>query len=153
MPHEYDMIVIGGGSAGMVAAGMSALLGAKTILVEQQRLGGDCNWYGCVPSKTLIKAAKIAHEMRIADRYGLTPCTPEHDFGRVMQHVRAIRQKGYEQADAPSTFERMGAEVMQAEAWFLDSHTVKLTKPAAAAQKTPSRSFAIPPGSRPLHPD
>ena len=153
MQHDYDMIVIGGGSAGLVAAGMSALLGAKTLLVEQQRLGGDCTWYGCVPSKTLIKAAKIAHEMRIADRYGLTPGTPEHDFGRVMQHVRAIRQKVYEQADAPSHFERMGAEVTQAEAWFLDSHTVELSKPGCAAQKITSRYFVIATGSRPIHPE
>ena len=134
MKHDYDMIVIGGGSAGLVAAGMSALLGAKTLLVEQHRLGGECTWTGCVPSKALIKAAKVAHEMRNADRYGLTPCTPEHDFGRVMEHVRAIRQKVYEQADAPPHFERMGAEVIQADARFLDPHTVELTKPGGAVQ-------------------
>jgi pyruvate/2-oxoglutarate dehydrogenase complex dihydrolipoamide dehydrogenase (E3) component len=153
MKHDYDMIVIGGGSAGLVAAGMSALLGAKTLLVEQRRLGGDCTWYGCVPSKALIKAAKVSHEMRNADRYGLTPCTPEHDFGRVMEHVREIRQKVYEQGDAPSHFERMGAEVTQAEARFLDPHTVELTKPGGAVQKITSRYFVIATGSRPIHPE
>jgi len=153
MKHDYDMIVLGGGSAGLVAAGMSALLGAKTLLVEQQRLGGDCTWYGCVPSKALIKAAKVAHEMRNADRYGLTPSALEHDFGRVMEHVRAIRQKVYEQADEPPHFERMGVEVTRAEAWFLDPHTVELTKPGGAAQKITSRYFVIATGSRPIHPE
>ncbi len=153
MKHDYDMIVTGGGSAGLVAAGMSALLGAKTLLVEQQRLGGDCTWYGCVPSKALIKAAKVAHETRNADRYGLTPGTAHHDFGRVMEHVRAIRQKVYERADAPPHFERMGVEVTQAEAWFLDPHTVELTKPGGATQKITSRYFVIATGSRPIHPE
>jgi len=151
--HDYDMIVIGGGAAGLVAAGMSALLGAKTLLVEQRRLGGDCTWYGCVPSKTLIHAAKVAHEMRNAAQYGLTACTPEHDFGRVMEHVRAIRQKIYEQSDAPPNFERMGVEVIQAEARFLDPHTVELVTEGGAAKKVSSSYFVIATGSRPIRPD
>ena len=69
MRYDYDLVVIGGGAAGLTAAGMSAVLGAKTALVEAKKLGGDCTWYGCVPSKTLLRAAKVAHEMRPHPRF------------------------------------------------------------------------------------
>jgi pyruvate/2-oxoglutarate dehydrogenase complex dihydrolipoamide dehydrogenase (E3) component len=82
--HEYDMLVIGGGAAGLTAAGMSAVLGAKTALVEANKLGGDCTCHGCIPSKSLLKAAKVAHGLRTAARYGLTPSEQEHDLATVM---------------------------------------------------------------------
>jgi pyruvate/2-oxoglutarate dehydrogenase complex dihydrolipoamide dehydrogenase (E3) component len=66
MAEIYDLIVIGGGSAGLVAASGSALLGAKVALIEKNLLGGDCLYTGCVPSKTLIKSAKFAHQARSA---------------------------------------------------------------------------------------
>ena len=62
MSNTYDLIVIGGGSAGLVAAGGAAILGAKVALIERNLLGGDCLYTGCVPSKTLIKSAKFAHQ-------------------------------------------------------------------------------------------
>ena len=83
------MTVIGGGAAGLTAAGMSALLGARTLLAEQYRLGGDCTWTGCIPSKTLLRAANVAHEMKTAGRFGLPPVVPDLSFGDVMEHVRA----------------------------------------------------------------
>ena len=64
-------MIIGGGAGGLVVAAGGAALGAKVALVEKHRLGGDCLWYGCVPSKTLIKSARIAHEMRHADRWAI----------------------------------------------------------------------------------
>ena len=70
---EFDLAVIGGGAGGLVVAAGGAALGAKVALVEKHKLGGDCLWYGCVPSKTLIKSARIAHQMRHADRWALTP--------------------------------------------------------------------------------
>jgi pyruvate/2-oxoglutarate dehydrogenase complex dihydrolipoamide dehydrogenase (E3) component len=66
MKYDYDAVVIGGGSAGLTASGIAANLGAKTIMIEKERLGGDCTWTGCVPSKTLIKAASVIHQARIA---------------------------------------------------------------------------------------
>src|SRR6266851_7540882 len=107
MAYDYDLIAIGGGSAGLVAAGMSALLGAKTALIEEHRLGGDCTWSGCVPSKTLLRAAKVAHQTRVADRYGLVASAPSIDFRRLMEHVRAVRSRIYEDADAPPNLEKL----------------------------------------------
>ena len=63
MTSDFDMVVIGGGAAGLTAAGMSAVLGAKTVLISDGPLGGDCTWHGCIPSKRLLKAAKVAHEI------------------------------------------------------------------------------------------
>src|SRR6185312_16520750 len=84
MSFQYDMIVIGGGAAGLTAAGMSALLGAKTALIEQHRLGGDCTWVGCVPSKTLLNAANVAHLIRTANRFGIAAQAPDISFRAVM---------------------------------------------------------------------
>jgi len=150
--HDYDMVVLGGGSAGLVAAGMSALLGAKTMLVEQHRLGGDCTWTGCIPSKALIGVAKIAHRAHTANRAGLALTMPEFDFGGVMEHVRNIRQKVYEHADAPPNFERMGVTVVEAAARFLDPHRVELTEGAGAVHRISSRLFLIATGSAPADP-
>ena len=75
MKTNYDLVVIGGGAAGLTAAGMAAVLGAKTLLVSDGPLGGDCTWHGCVPSKSLLKAAKVAHEIRNATAFGLTSAT------------------------------------------------------------------------------
>ena len=80
MAMDFDMVVIGGGAAGLTAAGISASLGAKTALVESHKLGGDCTWTGCVPSKALLKAAAVANTVRTAGRYGLEGREPQFDF-------------------------------------------------------------------------
>ncbi len=146
------MIVIGGGAAGLVAAGMSALLGARTTLVEEHRLGGDCTWSGCIPSKTLLRAARIAHQMRTAGRYGLNACDPEIPFARVMEHVRRVRQHVYEDADAPPHFERMGVTVLAGRACFCDPRTIELVEAGSSRRKLTSRYFVIATGSRPRMP-
>jgi pyruvate/2-oxoglutarate dehydrogenase complex dihydrolipoamide dehydrogenase (E3) component len=136
MAFDYDMAVIGGGAAGLTAAGMSAVLGAKTALVEAHRLGGDCTWYGCIPSKTLLHAAKTA----------------EIEFNQAMKLVRETRQKVYESADAPIHFERLGVAVLQAQARFLDPHTLELADASAGVARITSRFFVIATGSRPKKP-
>ena len=83
----YDLTIIGGGSAGLVLAVAGAKLGKRTALVEKHRLGGDCLWTGCVPSKALLKAAKVANTVRAADRYGVMVKDIQVDFARVMSHV------------------------------------------------------------------
>ena len=147
MTYDYDMIVIGAGAAGLTAAGMSALLGAKTALIEEHRLGGECTWTGCIPSKTLLRAARLAHEMRTADRFGLAVSAPQFSFGDLMQHVRAIRRQVYEQADAPPNMERLGVEVIAGSAQFTGPHSIQVS-----GRVLTSRYFVIATGSRPKQP-
>jgi len=77
MAGSYDFVVIGAGSAGLTAAGFATQLGAR-IALKKNRIGDDCTWTGCVPSKTLLKIARVAHQMRTADHHGLTPVNPRN---------------------------------------------------------------------------
>src|SRR6185369_10692764 len=108
---EFDIVVIGGGSGGLVVAAGGAALGAKVALVEKNRLGGDCLWYGCVPSKTLIKSARIAHQMRHADRWALAPSSTRPDLAQVMERVAGVI-KGIEPHDSPERFRGLGVDVV-----------------------------------------
>ena len=83
----WDLVVLGGGTAGIVAAKTAARLGARTLLVEGHRTGGDCLWTGCVPSKALIVAASAAASARASHRFGVTTGDVTVDFARVMEHV------------------------------------------------------------------
>ena len=123
---DFDLIVIGGGAAGLTASGIGASLGAKTLMVEREKLGGDCTWVGCVPSKTLLKAAKVAHHIRHASQFGLTDQAFEVDFSKVMEHVRSLRREVYEEADAPSIYEEMGIDVRFGKARFTGTHSVEI---------------------------
>ena len=87
---EFDLVVIGGGAGGLVVAAGGATLGAKVALVEKHRLGGDCLWYGCVPSKTLIKSARIAWQMRNAERWAIPAASPTVDLAQVMERVAGV---------------------------------------------------------------
>lgn len=88
--HDYDLVVIGAGSAGVWAAPFAARLGARVALIEQERVGGDCTHYGCVPSKALLKVASVAWAARTSDRFGLPAVQAAEgvDLGRVISVVR-----------------------------------------------------------------
>jgi len=150
MTTKYDMVVIGGGAAGLTAAGMSAVLGARTALISENKLGGDCTWQGCIPSKSLLKAAKVAHEMRSAAKYGLEPANNSHEWTRIVERVHAIREHVYEGADAPPNMEKLGVEVIAAQARFLDRNSVGVASSGIAGSRVlTSRYFIIATGSRP----
>ena len=85
--HSYDLGIIGVGSAGLTAAGFSAQLGQRVALVEKGRIGGDCTWTGCVPSKSLLKAPKLAHQMRTGQQFGIGDGSLVVDFSAVMDRV------------------------------------------------------------------
>jgi dihydrolipoamide dehydrogenase len=145
------MIVIGGGAAGLTSAGISAMFGAKTALVEAKKLGGDCTWYGCVPSKTLLKAAKIAHQFRTADKYGLKSQEAVFEFSDIMKHVSEVQNHIYEDADSPEIYRSMGISVLEGKASFLDANTIVVE---GTGNKTlTSRYFIIATGSRPAVPE
>src|SRR5258708_37721050 len=88
VPTRVDIAVIGGGTAGIAAAQTAAAAGRGTLLVEAARLGGEGTWTGCVPSKALIEAARLRHEIGRAGRVGITAANVEGDFAGVMRHVR-----------------------------------------------------------------
>ncbi len=144
MGTDYDLVVIGGGAGGLTAAGMAALLGARTALVERDRLGGECTWTGCVPSKSLLAAASVAQTVRTASRFGFEPVEPRLSFERVMERLRAVQQRIYEDADAPPNMEKLGVEVIEGTASFIDPHTI-----AVGERTIRSRFFIIAAGSAP----
>jgi pyruvate/2-oxoglutarate dehydrogenase complex dihydrolipoamide dehydrogenase (E3) component len=152
MSTDYDVIVIGGGAGGLSAAGIATNLGAKTVMIERDALGGDCTWTGCVPSKTLLKAAKVAHQARNAGKYGLPDQAIDVDFGAVMEHVREVRQDVYEEADRPEIFENMGIDVKQGDAHFVDAHTVAVERADGSTDQITGRYVVIATGSRALDP-
>ena len=144
--YDYDLIVIGGGAAGLTASGMGATFGAKTMMIERAKLGGDCTWYGCVPSKILLKSAKVAHHIRAASHYGLTDQPVTFDFGKMMAHMHHIREEVYEEADDPAIYEGMGVDVRFGTATFVDAHTIDLVGEGGTEQIS-SRYFVIAAGA------
>ena len=140
---DFDVVVIGGGAAGLTSAGIAANFGAKTMMIEKEKLGGDCTWTGCVPSKVLLKAGKVAQNIREAGKYGLVDSEPEINFKKVIEHVHTIRQDIYEDADSPEKFEDMGIEVVHGEASFIDNHTIQIKSKAGEHINVSSRYFFI----------
>ena len=101
-------MIVGGGTAGLVAAVIAGELGARVALIERAATGGDCLWTGCVPSKALIASASLAQRFRTADRLGLEPVEPRVDFSRVMDSVRGAREQ-IAPHDSPERLRRSGA--------------------------------------------
>jgi pyruvate/2-oxoglutarate dehydrogenase complex dihydrolipoamide dehydrogenase (E3) component len=122
---EYDLAVIGAGAGGLTAARFAVRLGARVLLVERDRIGGDCTWTGCVPSKSLIRVAKAAHEIRTAQRFGVGggPCTV--DMTQVRDYVQRKVQEIYEPT-APDSLKREGIDVALGPASFEDDRTLRI---------------------------
>ncbi len=120
---SFDLVVIGGGTAGLVTSAGAASLGLRVALVERDALGGDCLWTGCVPSKALIASARVAHDMRVADRYGLEPVSPAGGFGSVMDRLRRVRET-VAVHDDPDRFRQLGIDVRFGSAEVVGPHTV-----------------------------
>lgn len=141
--ERFDLIAIGGGTAGLVTAAGAATLGLRVALVERESLGGDCLWTGCVPSKALIASAKLAHQMRHAERLGLEGASPAHVFNRVMERMRAARAR-VAQHDDPERFRRMGVDVEFGCAQFTAADRVSVDGRTLQAKRIVVATGAVP---------
>lgn len=122
---EWDLVVIGGGTAGLVAARTAAGFGASVLLIEAERLGGDCLWTGCVPSKSLIAAASAAATARGSAHLGVTSTGVTVDFPRVMAHVHSAMEL-IAPDDSAESLEEDGVQVLQGRAVFTGERTVEV---------------------------
>ena len=146
--HSYDLVTVGMGSAGMVAAEFASTLDIEVAAVERDRVGGDCLWTGCVPSKALIASAKAAHVIRHADRFGLPAADPAIDTERVFQRIRAIQDQLAASDDSPDRFTAAGVDVHFGAARLVDAHTVAVE----GVGELRARFILLCTGSRPAAP-
>jgi len=122
---RYNLVVIGAGTAGLVAAAGAAGLGGKVALIERRLMGGDCLNFGCVPSKALIRSARVAATVREARAYGVEAGEPQVDFSRVMERVRALRA-GIAHHDSAERFQGLGVDVYLGEGRFVAQDAIEV---------------------------
>ena len=152
-PAKFDrnLIVIGAGAGGLVTAYIAAVVKARVTLVEAHKMGGDCLNYGCVPSKALIRSAKLAHQMNHGASYGLSNNTPVFSFRAVMQRIQAVI-RAIEPHDSIARYTGLGVEVLQGHARIVNPWTVEITLNGGGTQTLTTRSIVIAAGARPLVP-
>jgi len=146
--ENYDLVVVGGGSGGITAATMAARVGARALLVDIAVLGGDCLHYGCVPSKSLIASARVAHTLRNAETFGLDPVQPHTDFARVMDRIDDIRDE-IGSHETPDAIRESGADVALGGARFIDAFTLEI----GGDRRVTGGKILIATGSRAVAPD
>lgn len=152
-PRTFDrnLIVIGAGAGGLVSAYIAAAVKAKVTLVEAHKMGGDCLNYGCVPSKALIRSAKLAHQMRHASNYGLSDAAPTFSFKAVMQRIHDVIA-AIEPHDSVERYTGLGVEVLQGYAKLVNPWTVEIALNSGGTQRLTARSIVIAAGARPFVP-
>jgi len=151
-PASYDrnLVVIGAGSAGLVSAYIAAAVKAKVTLIERHRMGGDCLNTGCVPSKALIKSAKLVATMKHAHAYGLKDTNVEFSFADVMERVQRVVRE-VEPHDSIERYTSLGVECITGEARITSPWTVEV-KTATGTQTLTTRGIIIAAGARPFVP-
>ena len=125
MSESFDVVVIGGGTAGLVTASGCARLGRKVALIDRDALGGDCLWTGCVPTKALVATAKLAHQMRNAAAWGLEPVTPRLSPRSIMDSMREQRRI-ISHHDDPQKFRNLGIDVIEGAARLVSNREVEV---------------------------
>ncbi len=152
-PAHFDrnLIVIGGGAAGLVSAYIGAAVKARVTLIEAHKLGGDCLNYGCVPSKALIKTAKLVNQQRHGEIYGLGSDVPVVDFRKVMARIKNVIAQ-IEPHDSVERYTELGVEVIAGYASLVDPWTVDIALTTGGSQRLTSRSIIIAAGAQPAVP-
>ena len=152
-PKTFDrnLIVVGAGAGGLVSAYIAAAVKAKVTLIEAHKMGGDCLNYGCVPSKALIKSAKLAHQMEHGTRYGLADAQPAFSFKAVMQRIHAVIA-AIEPHDSVERYTSLGVEVLQGYAKIVNPWTVEIALTDGSKQVLTTRSIVIAAGAQPFVP-
>lgn len=152
-PQKFDrnLVVIGAGAGGLVSAYIAAAVKAKVTMIESHKMGGDCLNYGCVPSKALIKSARLAHQMRHAHRYGLNDATPAFSFRAVMQRIHDVIA-AIEPHDSVERYTGLGVEVLQGYAKIINPWTVEIALNGGGKQVLTTRNIVIAAGARPFVP-
>lgn len=152
-PKRFDrnLVVIGAGAAGLVSSYIAAAVKAKVTLIEVHKMGGDCLNYGCVPSKALIKSAKIADQMRHAEQYGLESTVPKFSFQAVMARVHRIIAE-IEPHDSVERYTQLGVDVLQGYATIVDPWTVEIAHADGTTQRLTTRNIIIAAGAQPFIP-
>jgi hypothetical protein len=140
-PVSFDrtLIVIGGGAGGLMSAYIAATVKAKVMLIEAHKMGRDCLNYGCVPSKALIKSARLANQMRHDAKYGLTDTAPTFSFQAVMQRIHAVIA-AIEPHDSVERYTALGVEVLQGYAKIVNPWTVEIALNDGSKQTLTSRA-------------
>jgi len=151
-PHRFDrnLIVIGAGSAGLVAAYIAAAVRAKVSLVEKHRMGGDCLYTGCVPSKALIRSAKLLADIRASKSLGVRAASAQFEFADVMERVQRVI-RAIEPHDSAERYTGLGVECIRGEARVLSPWSVQVSTPEGVRTLT-TRAIVIATGARPLVP-
>ena len=148
---ERNLVVIGAGAGGLVSAYIAAAVKAKVTLIEAHKLGGDCLNYGCVPSKALIRSARLAHQMKHGANYGLTDSAPDFSFKAVMLRIQDVIRT-IAPHDSVERYASLGVEVLQGHARIVNPWTVEIALNDGSTQTLTTRSIVIAAGARPFVP-
>jgi len=152
-PKKFDrnLIVIGAGAGGLVTAYIGAAVKARVTLIEGHKMGGDCLNYGCVPSKALIRSAKVAKQLKIAKDFGVEDVTGQVNFKAVMQRIHDVIQL-IEPHDSVQRYTDLGVEVMLGHAVIRTPWSVEVTSPDGQSQTLTTRNIVIAAGAKPFVP-
>jgi pyruvate/2-oxoglutarate dehydrogenase complex dihydrolipoamide dehydrogenase (E3) component/uncharacterized membrane protein YdjX (TVP38/TMEM64 family) len=152
-PRRFDrnLIVIGAGSAGLVTSYIAAAVRARVTLVEKHRMGGDCLNTGCVPSKALIRSAKLLSHMARSKEFGIASARAEFDFATIMERVQSVIRT-VEPHDSVARYSELGVEVLEGTAKIVSPWEVEITGHDGATQRLSTRSIVIATGARPFVP-